>query len=89
MLKQNNKVAIIGLGFRFPGDIRTLDQYYTALCNKEDLVSELPNDRFSKELFQSNFENAKGHCKKLYAGSISKIFDFDYRALNLSKKEGS
>lgn len=87
MLKQNNKVAIIGLGFRFPGDIRTLDQYYTALCNKEDLVSELPNDRFSKELFQSNFENAKGHCKKLYAGSISKIFDFDYRALNLSKKE--
>lgn len=50
----NNSVAIIGLGCRLPGGIKSLDDLWQALSNKKDLITEVPEDRFQKARFIHN-----------------------------------
>ena len=84
---QQQKIAIIGVGIRFPGNISTLDGYFDALVNKKDLVTQVSDDRFTTHLFQSSIENVKGHSKTFSAGVLDNVWNFDYQAFGLSKKE--
>lgn len=82
-----SKIAIIGLGFRFPGNLSSLDQYFTALENKECLVTQVSSDRFNQQLFTSKGKDRVGHSKTFAAGVLDHIFDFDNKAIKFSKKE--
>lgn len=81
------KIAIVGIGLRLPGNLKTLDSYFKALENKSDLVKRVTDDRFKTDLFESSIENTKGHSTTFCAGVIDNIYNFDYKAFNLSKNE--
>ena len=85
-MSKKNKVAIIGLGFRLPGNLRTLDELYQALMNKSSLIKPLSDDRFDTELFKTGFD-AKGHSRTFNAGVVDDIYGFDGNAVKISKKE--
>jgi polyketide synthase 5 len=36
---------------RLPGDIKSPNEFWDMLCREEDVVSEIPGDRWKKEEF--------------------------------------
>lgn len=85
----NNSVAIIGLGCRLPGGIKSLDDLWQALSNKKDLITEVPEDRFQKARFIHNKYETKGHSVTFKAGIIEDIKKFDAQFFKMSKTEAS
>ncbi|KAJ5415221.1 hypothetical protein N7465_003916 [Penicillium sp. CMV-2018d] len=44
-------VAIVGMGMRLPGDVRTGDQFWDLLISKRDCSSEVPKSRYNIDAF--------------------------------------
>lgn len=44
-------VAIVGMGMRLPGDVRTGDEFWDLLISKRDCSSEVPKSRYNIDAF--------------------------------------
>lgn len=44
-------VAIVGMGIRLPGDVRTSDEFWDLLMTKKDCSSEVPKTRYNVDAF--------------------------------------
>ncbi|KAK7973237.1 hypothetical protein PG988_007371 [Apiospora saccharicola] len=54
-------IAIIGQGCRFPGNVKTPSELWEALCNPRDLLSSIPENRFSTRGFFHEDGRYHGH----------------------------
>jgi len=70
-------IAIVGIGCRFPGGVRTPEEFWELLCNGVDAISEMPADRFDLD---SLFDPDPGRAGKLYTrwgGFLDRVDEFD------------
>ncbi len=81
------KVAIIGFSFKFPGTTR--DNYWQNLLNGVDLVTEVPDNRWSKDTFLHPDKNHQGTSYTFAAGSIGDISTFDASFFGISPREAA
>ncbi|NJO89770.1 MAG: hypothetical protein HC831_13085 [Chloroflexia bacterium] len=49
--KENNGIAIIGIGCRFPGNVSDTESYWELISKGIDAISEIPDDRWSIQNF--------------------------------------
>ncbi|KAI2826485.1 hypothetical protein CBS12448_363 [Aspergillus niger] len=46
-------IAVVGMGMRLPGGVRTAEQFWDALIEKKDCSSEIPRNRYNVDGFYS------------------------------------
>ncbi|AZQ34043.1 SDR family NAD(P)-dependent oxidoreductase [Streptomyces cyaneochromogenes] len=89
-LARDGDVAVVGVGVRLPGGIRTLDGLWEALTEGRDLVGEVPGDRFDVARFVS--ADGRAHSGRTYTaagGFLDDVASFDAEFFGISPKEAS
>ncbi|MGO3713117.1 SDR family NAD(P)-dependent oxidoreductase [Alcaligenes aquatilis] len=82
-------IAIIGMAFRFPGDLSQPDQFWNALIEKRDLVTEIPADRWATAELQHDKRSEPGRSITFSAGVLSRIDQFDADFFGISPREAA
>jgi acyl transferase domain-containing protein/NADPH:quinone reductase-like Zn-dependent oxidoreductase/acyl carrier protein len=89
MIKQE-KIAIIGIGCRYAGNIVDPESFWHQLKNNKDAVIDVPEDRWSLDNFYDPNEDAPG---KMYVrqGAFLQddIYRFDYSFFGISARESA
>src|SRR5689334_16212924 len=82
-----DRIAIIGIGCRFPGGVNDPESFWKLLVDRRDAVSDVPNDRFNVERY---FDPEPGIPGKTFAkrgGFLSQIDQFDPQFFGISPRE--
>jgi acyl transferase domain-containing protein/acyl carrier protein/NAD(P)-dependent dehydrogenase (short-subunit alcohol dehydrogenase family) len=83
-----NKIAVIGLDCKFPGQSNGPDQFWEALLHKKDGIIPIPSDRWDHS-FYYDAQGGKGKTFVDRAGFISDVFDFSPQSFGMSEKEAA
>jgi acyl transferase domain-containing protein/NADPH:quinone reductase-like Zn-dependent oxidoreductase/acyl carrier protein len=85
---ENNRIAIVGIGCRYAGNITDTQSFWRLLKGCQDGLSDVPEDRWSLDKFYDPNEDAPG---KMYVkrGAFlgGNVYDFDYNFFGLSRRE--
>jgi phthiocerol/phenolphthiocerol synthesis type-I polyketide synthase C len=82
-------VAIIGTAFRFPGDISDERSFWNILKEKQDLISQVPSDRWATRELQHDSLSEPGRSVTFSAGVLSRIDEFDAGFFGISPREAA
>lgn len=82
-------VAIIGIAFRFPGDLGTEQDFWQALTRGDDLVTQVPATRWATEELQHPKRGEAGRSVTFSAGVLSRIDEFDAGFFGISPREAA
>lgn len=82
----NGKVAIIGIGCKFPGGCNNKDEYYEFLRNKGDGMTEPSPERWDHKEWYGRKDQPGKYCSAK-AGFVSDIDRFDALEFGISTKE--
>ena len=85
LLKQ--PVAVIGIGCRFPGGLRSLDALWKALSDGRDCLGTLPAERFDVARYRHDDPGAPGMTYAMRAGIAGDVRAFDATFWGFSEKE--
>ncbi|MGE8453811.1 MAG: type I polyketide synthase, partial [Pseudomonadales bacterium] len=81
------RVAVIGLSFRFPST--TKDNYWPALLEGRDLVTEVAQDRWAADAYLHSGKDHPGTAYTFAAGSIGDVAGFDAGFFGISPREAA
>jgi myxalamid-type polyketide synthase MxaE and MxaD len=82
-------IAVIGVGCRLPGKINNTEQYWEALKEGVDAITEIPKDRWEVDEYYDSDPNAVNKINTRWGGFIEQVSKFDYGFFNLSPREAS
>ena len=85
-MKQED-IAIIGMGFRFPGGLSNAADFWKFLLDGRDAVSEVPPDRWNIERFYDAQAGLPGKSVAKRGGFISGLDQFDPQFFGISPRE--
>lgn len=85
----SSPVAIIGLAFRFPGDLGDEAGFWDALRQKRDLVTRVPDERWAVNELQHKKRSEPGRSITFSAGVLSRIDEFDAGFFGVSPREAA
>ncbi len=77
------EIAVIGMSCRFPNHINSPEEFWNTLVNKEDGITELPNER--KTLQPDETDSNKK--TPIYGGYLDNIALFDEEFFNITRTE--
>ena len=80
------KVAIIGMGCRFPGNSDNVEAYWEMLKSGKDGITEIPEERWSIEEYY-NPNGVKGKSKSKCGGFINHFDEFDAKFFGMNARE--
>lgn len=87
-IRKKNKIAVIGLDCKLPGQSHSPDQFWEALLNKKNGIVPIPDDRWEHSFYYDS-EGGKGKTYVNRAGFISDVFDFSPSSFGMSEKEAA
>ncbi|MFC5056579.1 SDR family NAD(P)-dependent oxidoreductase [Saccharothrix xinjiangensis] len=88
-VRDSSAVAIVGVGCRLPGGVRSLDGLWEVLDGGRDLVGTVPEDRFDSAGFVSGGGARPGKSYTAAGGFLDDVAGFDARFFGISPKEAS
>lgn len=83
------KIAIVGMAFRFPGGLSSSASFWEALKEGKDLVTEIGDDRWDKSLFLHPNSAEPGKSYVFSAGQLERIDEFDAKFFGISPREAA
>ncbi len=83
------RIAIIGIGCRFPGSANSPESFWKLLRNGIDAITEVPADRWDLDTFYDPDPAKPGKIKTRWGGFIEKIDEFDANFFGISPREAS
>lgn len=86
---QNEPIAIIGVGCRFPGGVDTPLAYWQLLSEGRDTVREIPPERWNASDLYSPDPNVPGKMHVRHASLLDRVDQFDPQFFNISPREAS
>jgi len=84
-----NAIAIVGIAFRFPGDLADNSSLWKALKQKKDLVTQVPDDRWANSELRHPKRSEPGRSITFSAGVLSRIDEFDAGFFGISPREAA
>lgn len=84
----SQRLAVVGIGCRFPGNCNTPEQFFENLLSGKDCISEVPSERWNKEYYYDKRSNAGKLCTTR-GGFVNNVFEFDHMAFGMSATEAS
>ncbi|CAM3960004.1 type I polyketide synthase [Pseudoalteromonas byunsanensis] len=85
--QENEDIAVIGMGCRFPGGIDSPQGFWRVLSEGWDAVSEIGNARWDCEYFFDEDPDAPGKMYSKWGGLLNKVDEFDNRFFGISYQE--
>ena len=74
---QNEPIAVIGMGCRFPGGVDNPETYWRLLRDGVDAITEIPRDRWDIDAYYDPDPEVPGKMYTRYGGFLSGIDRFD------------
>ena len=84
---QKDRIAIIGVGCRFPGGASSKDSLWKLLVEGREGIIEVPPDRWNVERYYDAEPGVAGKSIALRAGFIDAIDQFDPQFFGISPRE--
>lgn len=81
----NKKIAIVGYSFRLPGADPT--NFWACLTEGQDLVTRVPEDRWSREVYLHPRRSEPGTSYTFAAGTLGDVSGFDAAFFGISPRE--
>ncbi|XP_038079053.1 highly reducing polyketide synthase ZEA2-like [Patiria miniata] len=82
-------IAVVGIGCRMPGGVDSPKAFWDALVQGEDMISEVPPDRWSLETFHDPDQSNHRKMVTKRCGFIHDIDKFDNTFFKISPREAS
>src|SRR3954451_19774583 len=82
-----DRIAIIGIGCRFPGSVNDAESFWNLLVEGRDAVSEVPADRWNVERYYDPEPGIAGKTFAKRAGFLDQIDKFDPQFFGISPRE--
>jgi phthiocerol/phenolphthiocerol synthesis type-I polyketide synthase C len=83
----DHSIAIVGMGFRLPGDLEDRDQLWASLMQGADLITEVPSWRWATRETVHPRRQEPGRSITYAAGVISGVDEFDPAFFGISPRE--
>ncbi|XP_071805669.1 uncharacterized protein [Asterias amurensis] len=80
-------IAIVGIGCRMPGGVDSPKAFWDVLVNQQDMVSEVPADRWSLESFHDPDQTNHSKMVTRRGGFVHNIDKFDNTFFKISPRE--
>ena len=80
-------IAIIGIGCRLPGDVRSPTDYWDLLCNGVDAIEEVPSSRWDQFKFYDDEPGRQGKIITKWGGFVKDLDQFDPEFFGISPRE--
>jgi myxalamid-type polyketide synthase MxaB len=84
---QHEPLAIIGMGFRFPGGANDAESFWKLLLDGTDAIQEVPSDRWNIEQYYDPDPSALGKIYSRYGGFLDHVDQFDPQFFGISPRE--
>lgn len=84
-----NKLAIVGVAFRFPGDLIDEVSFWRSLQAGSDLVTQINPERWATDVLQHSKRSEAGRSVTFSAGVLSRIDEFDAGFFGISPREAA
>jgi len=82
-------IAIVGMAFRFPGDLGDTQSFWQALAEGRDLVGHVGPERWATDELQHPKRSEPGRSVTFSAGVLSRIDEFDAGFFGISPREAA
>ncbi|WP_243460496.1 polyketide synthase, partial [Mycobacterium canetti] len=82
-------VAVIGMGCRLPGGIDSPDRLWEALLRGDDLVTEIPADRWDADEYYDPEPGVPGRSVCRWGSFLDNVADFDPEFFGISEREAT
>ncbi|QEN13261.1 sulfolipid-1 biosynthesis phthioceranic/hydroxyphthioceranic acid synthase [Mycolicibacterium sp. ELW1] len=82
-------IAVIGIGCRLPGDIDSPEQLWDALLRGDDLVTEVPPERWDNDEFYDPQPGTPGRTTSKWGAFLRDVAGFDAQFFGVSDREAS
>src|SRR5438045_3966074 len=82
-----DRIAIIGIGCRFPGGVTDAESFWKLLMERRDAVSDVPADRWNVERYYDPEPGIAGKTFAKRAGFLDQIDKFDPQFFGISPRE--
>ncbi|MEM7132773.1 MAG: type I polyketide synthase [Chloroflexota bacterium] len=83
----NQPIAIIGMGCRFPGEATNPQRFWSLLCNGADAISEVPTERWDWRLFYDEKREKLGKTASRWGGFLPQVDQFDAPFFGIAPRE--
>lgn len=84
---RHEPIAIIGMGFRFPGDGNDSSSFWQLLLNGTDAITEVPAERWNADQFYDPDPDAIGKSYSRWGGFLKEVDKFDPHFFGISPRE--
>ncbi|MHC5743596.1 MAG: type I polyketide synthase [Nostoc sp.] len=82
-------IAIVGIGCRFPGGVRSPVSFWNLLQNGRDAITEIPSDRWNVNKFYHPDPVEPGKMYSRWGGFLDRIDQFDAKFFRISSAEAA
>ncbi|MFY1634208.1 SDR family NAD(P)-dependent oxidoreductase [Solwaraspora sp. WMMB335] len=86
-VNQDEPIAVVGIGLKFPGGCESLDEFDAFLRDGRSGIVPLPADRWDVSAFTPSDPTEKGKIHTTGGGFLDRIDQFDAGFFNISPKE--
>ena len=80
-------IAVVGMGCRYPGGVRTPDDFWQLLSSGRDILREIPNERWDVEAHYDPEMTVPGKMYVRHGHYLDDIDQFDPQFFGLSPRE--
>ncbi|MCW3841499.1 SDR family NAD(P)-dependent oxidoreductase [Micromonospora yasonensis] len=88
-VEQDEAVAIIGIGCRFPGGVDGPESFWQLLTEGRDAIREVPADRWDAEELHTDDPAVPGRTTTRWGGFLDRIDQFDPHFFGISAREAA
>jgi polyketide synthase 5 len=82
-------VAVIGIGCRLPGGIESPEQLWEALLRGDDLVTEVPGDRWDVDDYYDPEPGVPGRSVSKWGSFLDDVYGFDLEFFGVGEREAT
>ena len=82
-------IAVVGMGCRLPGGIDSPDKFWQALLRGDDLITEIPAERWDVAEHYDAERGVAGRSVSRWGGFIDGVGDFDAPFFGFSEREAT
>jgi acyl transferase domain-containing protein len=85
--QKTEPIAIIGMGFRFPGGVKDQETFWQLLDQGVDAITEVPSDRWDVERYYDLNPDAPGKIYTRYGGFVEQVDQFDPQFFGIAPRK--
>jgi acyl transferase domain-containing protein/NADPH:quinone reductase-like Zn-dependent oxidoreductase/NAD(P)-dependent dehydrogenase (short-subunit alcohol dehydrogenase family)/acyl carrier protein len=82
-------VAVIGMACRLPGGIDSPDEFWDALLRGDDLITDIPSDRWDPDEFYDPEPGVPGRSVSRWGGFLDDVMGFDAPFFGFGDREAA